>query len=54
MKEIDFTSKTNKKSSKHERSNYYGRFIITFRELEEVALRVSAHEFFDYKGIKLR
>jgi predicted DNA-binding protein (UPF0251 family) len=54
LKEIDFSTKTNKKSSKHERSNYYGRFIIAFRELEEVAIKVSVHDFFDYKGIKLR
>jgi hypothetical protein len=54
LKEIDFTTKTNKKSSKHERANYYGKFIITYKELEEVAKKVSVHDFYDYRGTKLR
>jgi hypothetical protein len=54
LKQIDFTVKTNKKSSKHDRSKYYGRFIIIYNELLEVANKASGYNFYDYKGAKLR
>jgi hypothetical protein len=44
----------NKKSSKHDRSKYYGRFITIYNELLEVANKASSYNFYDYKGDKLR
>jgi cytochrome oxidase Cu insertion factor (SCO1/SenC/PrrC family) len=53
LKAIDFTTKTNKKSSKEERANHYGIFLSTFNELKEVATKVSVHDIFEFKGNKL-